>query len=124
MRINLSMGKKDQDDESEEYFSASEAESSESNKLESTRDKEHEKFHDIMSMNEIQITNMLVQAVVSKGEVVDSQLHDKFNIRRERVEMSDKQRLFCKMMLKQFFAELGDTMAMSIEDQNAMLALQ
>ena len=73
-------------------------------------------------MNEAQITQMLVQAVQSKGEAINPLISDKLQMKRAPVDMTEKQRLTCQLIVQQFFAELGDKSAMTIQNQRGLLS--
>ncbi len=77
-------------------------------------DKEEE-LEAIFDMNEVQIHAMLAQAVAAEGTIAE-QFQNEID-QNKPVEMTEKQRIRCLLMVQLFFAGLGDSKQISIRDQ-------
>ena len=59
---------------------------------------------------------MLAEAVAGGGEV-DDNLQQEFDFRKKPIEMTDKQRIRCLLIVQLFFSGLGDANSISLKDQ-------
>ena len=50
-------------------------------------------------MNEIQITAMLAEAIANKGAMNDENVENELNRKRNLVEMTEKQRIRCLLLI-------------------------
>ena len=67
-------------------------------------------------MNEIQIHAMLVKAIANKGDKIDDELEAQLNMKKMPIQMTEKQRLKCLLIVQIFFAGLGDDSAINLKD--------
>ena len=80
-------------------------------------EKQEQKLEEIFDMNEVQIHHMLAQAVANEGDL------DEINQQLEAnkpVEMTEKQRIRCLLLVQLFFAGLGDSAQISLREQGTV----
>ena len=76
-----------------------------------------EQLEDIFNQNEMQVHAMLAEAFMNKGEDMNKQLADQLDMAEKPLEMSDKQRIRCLVLIQTFFAGLGDPTEINLKDQ-------
>ena len=99
MKDELTGVKTIKSDSSEGFFTESSESSQAESEKETKKEKDERNFEDILLMNEAQITQMLVQAVQSKGEAINPLISDKLQMKRAPVDMTEKQRLTCQLIV-------------------------